>query len=70
MTDKKNYYICDMKKMTDNPDFKWERVYEDDYTTSIWRYNSKISLINPYEVEVKHKKDPVTEVKKPRSKKK
>ena len=34
---------------------KWERVYEDEDTISIWKYNSKISSINPYEVEVKYK---------------
>lgn len=34
---------------------KWERVYEDEDSISIWRYDSKISLINPYEVETKYK---------------
>ena len=36
---------------------KWERVYEDKYTISTWRFNSKISLINPYEVETKSKNE-------------
>jgi hypothetical protein len=36
---------------------KWERVYEDKFTISTWRFNSKISLINPYEVETKYKND-------------
>jgi len=36
---------------------KWERVYEDKYTISTWRFNSKISLINPYEVETKYKNE-------------
>jgi len=39
---------------------KWERIYEDEDTISIWKYNSKISMINPYEVEIKYKKQPVT----------
>jgi hypothetical protein len=38
---------------------KWERIYEDEDTISIWKYNSKISMINPYEVEIKYKKPPV-----------
>ena len=34
---------------------KWEKVHEfEDYIT-IWRYDSKKSMINPYEVEVKSK---------------
>ena len=42
---------------------KWERVYEDKYTistwrfNSIWRYDSKKSLINPCEVEIKYKNE-------------
>ena len=36
---------------------KWERVYEDEDSISIWRYDSKISLINPYEVETKYKNE-------------
>ena len=40
---------------------KWEVVYEDDYTISIWKYDTKKnSATNPYEVEVKYKKEPVT----------
>jgi hypothetical protein len=39
---------------------KWERIYEDEDTISIWKYNSKISMVNPYEVEIKYKKPPVT----------
>jgi hypothetical protein len=38
---------------------KWERVYEDDDTITIWKYDSKISMINPYQVEIKYKKPPV-----------
>ena len=34
---------------------KWERVYEDEDSISIWKYDSKKSLINPYEVEIKYK---------------
>ena len=36
---------------------KWEVIYEDDYTISIWKYDTKKnSANNPYEVEVKYKK--------------
>jgi hypothetical protein len=35
---------------------KWERVFEDEYSITIWRYDSKKSMINPYEVETKNKK--------------
>ena len=34
---------------------KWERVYEDEDSISIWKYDSKKSLINPDEVEIKYK---------------
>ncbi len=36
---------------------KWQRVYEDEYRISIWKFDSKISMINPYEVEFKFKKE-------------
>ena len=36
---------------------KWERVYEDEDSISIWRYDSKKSLINPCEVEIKYKNE-------------
>jgi hypothetical protein len=36
---------------------KWERIYEDEDSISIWRYDSKKSLINPYEVEIKYKNE-------------
>ena len=42
---------------------KWERTYEDEDTISIWKYNSNISVINPYEVEIKYKR-PVVKTKK------
>jgi hypothetical protein len=43
------------KKVIETEHKKWERVYEfEDYTT-IWKYDSKKSLINPVEVEVKYK---------------
>ena len=35
--------------------FKWEVISENDVAKFIWKYNSKISSINPYEVEVKYK---------------
>lgn len=36
---------------------KWETVYEDEYTISIWKYDSRKSNVNPYEVETKYKKE-------------
>ena len=35
---------------------KWEVVYEDEDSISIWRYNSKITTKGPVEVEYKWKK--------------
>jgi hypothetical protein len=35
---------------------KWEVVYEDEDSISIWRYNSKITTAGPVEVEYKWKK--------------
>ena len=35
---------------------KWEHVYEDEETISIWRYNSKITIAGPVEVEYKWKR--------------
>jgi hypothetical protein len=37
---------------------KWEVVYEDDFSISTWKYNSKISWVNPVEVSIKHKDEP------------
>jgi hypothetical protein len=56
-------------KIKQQPIEKWERRFEDEYTVSIWKYNSKISRFNPYEVSVQYKKEPkelVTE-KKPKT---
>jgi hypothetical protein len=35
---------------------KWEVVYEDEDSISIWRYNSKITTSGPVEVEHKYKR--------------
>jgi hypothetical protein len=35
---------------------KWEQVYEDEETISIWKYNSNITTSGPVEVEIKYKK--------------
>ena len=47
---------------------KWEVKYEGETSTSIWKYNSKISRTNPYEVIVEFKGEP--KEKKPRTRKK
>ena len=44
---------------------KWEVKYENDYTISTWKYNSKISRTNPYEITIEYKGEP--EVKRKRS---
>lgn len=36
--------------------YKWEVVYEDEDTISIWRYNRKKTNNGPVEVEYKYKK--------------
>ena len=35
---------------------KWEVVYEDEECISIWKYNSKITIAGPVEVEIKYKR--------------
>jgi hypothetical protein len=35
---------------------KWEQVYEDEETITIWRYNSNITTSGPVEVEFKYKR--------------
>lgn len=34
---------------------KWEVKYEDDYSICVWKYNSKISMVNPYETTIEYK---------------
>jgi hypothetical protein len=47
-----------MGKNTSNVQIKkWERKFENEYSITIWKFNSDISLTNPYEVEIKHKPD-------------
>jgi hypothetical protein len=46
---------------------KWEIVYEDEQTISVWKYNSAITKNGPVQVEVKYKagyKPPITQKKK------
>lgn len=47
---------------------KWERVFENENTKSVWKYNSKISRINPYEITIEYKNE-VSEKKKRTTKK-
>ncbi len=35
---------------------KWERVFEDDDAIITFKYDSKRSMVNPYEVDIKYKK--------------
>lgn len=35
---------------------KWEVIYEDEYSISTWKYNTKITSTGPVEVEYKYKK--------------
>ena len=46
---------------------KWEVVYEDEETISVWKYNSAITTNGPVQVEIKYKagyKPPVPQKKK------
>jgi hypothetical protein len=43
------------KKSTQTEVNKWVRIFETNETISIWKYDIKISKINPYEVEIKYK---------------
>ena len=43
------------KKKEQTEHKKWERKYEDDESIIIWRYDSKKSMVNPCEVEIKYK---------------
>jgi len=47
--------ISTNSKPTEKPT-KWEHVYEDEETISIWKYNSKVTTAGPVEVEIKYKK--------------
>ena len=47
--------ISTNSKPTEKPT-KWEHVYEDEDTISIWKYNSKITTAGPVEVEIKDKR--------------
>ncbi len=51
-----NKYMAKVVKKTEEVHKKWERTFEDEYSISIWKYDSKKSMINPYEVETKQKK--------------
>jgi hypothetical protein len=35
---------------------KWEQVYEDEDTISIWKYDSSVTTFGPVQVEIKYKK--------------
>lgn len=51
-----NKYMAKVVKKVEEVHKKWERTFEDEYSISIWKYDSKKSMINPYEVEIKQKK--------------
>lgn len=42
---------------------KWERVFEDDESIITFKYDSKKSMVNPYEVDIKYKVERKTGVK-------
>ena len=54
------FYICTMATSVNQKEVikptKWEVVYEDEECISIWRYNSKITIAGPVEVEYKWKR--------------
>jgi hypothetical protein len=43
-------------KQNNTKSTKWEQVYEDEETISIWKYDSNISTSGPIEVDIKYKK--------------
>jgi hypothetical protein len=47
--------VTNNSKSTEKPT-KFERVYEDEETISIWKYDSNISTSGPIEVDLKYKK--------------
>ena len=51
-----NKYMAKVIKKVEEVHKKCERTFEDEYSISIWKYDSKKSMINPYEVEIKQKK--------------
>ena len=46
--------MAEKKKPTETK--KYERIYEDEDSISIWRYDTSKSTRGPYEVELKPKK--------------
>lgn len=70
MRTKKTTTTTTTKKQTQTKTGKWQVVYEDEFRISIWKYDSKISLVNPYEVEVKYKKEVTMDLPKLRVRKK
>jgi len=46
-----------IKKKVEIEHKKWERVFEDDDSITIFKYDSKRSMVNPYEVEIKYKNE-------------
>lgn len=45
-----------IKKIEEPIQTKWERIYEDEESVSIWKYNSKITTNGPVEVEYRWKR--------------
>jgi hypothetical protein len=45
------------KKKVEIDHKKWERVFEDDDSIITFKYDSKRSMVNPYEVEIKYKSE-------------
>jgi hypothetical protein len=45
-----------LNKQNNTKSTKWEQVYEDEETISIWKYDSNISTSGPIEVDLKYKK--------------
>jgi len=58
------------QKVTTTKSTKWQRTYEDEFRISIWKFDSKISMVNPYEVEIKYKKEITMDMPKLRVKRK
>ena len=47
--------VNNLKSTKDDHLKKWEQVYEDDETISVWKYNLLVSKNGPVQVETKYK---------------
>lgn len=49
-------YIMAFEKKPEPKPIKWEVIYEDDDTISIWKYDTRKTTFGPVDVEYKYKR--------------